>query len=132
MTPGIKSLGDFQISTAAVLMGSPVSDLDTLDKVTIDVHFQYGNGGSSVSVIVQTSLNQGTTWIDIARFDFTTVGDERVATLTRDFLAYPYLVGSLFSESVVNGVLGDRLRTVVTSTGTYTNSTVLSVRAMVT
>lgn len=131
MTPGIISLGDFSISGANTLTGTPILDLDGLFAATIDARLAYGSGGISVIAKIQTSINQGTTWIDIARFDFATAGLEKIITVTKASIVSAYTVIDLAAEGGISGVLGDRLRCVVTSTGTYTGSTTLAVRASV-
>jgi hypothetical protein len=82
--------------------------------------------------VVETSLDQGVTWVQIARFDFTTSGLQKVMTvsgLTPRIAAAT--AGSLAADTALDGTLGDRLRATVVSTGTYAGSTVVSVRANV-
>ncbi len=129
MTTEIFSLGDFSIAAAATTIGTAIAV--SSDFVTISARLAYGAGGTSVIAKIQTSLNQGTTWIDVARFDFATAGAEKVVTLTRSSITSPYTVIDLAAEGSVNGILGDRLRAIVISTGTYTGSTVLALRAAV-
>lgn len=130
--PGIFSLGDFAITTAGTQTGTVVDGLDGMSAVTIDARLAYGSGGTTTVVVVQTSINQGSTWIDIARFDFSTAGAEKVVNLSGlTPRTSPLSVAALGSEGSVDGILGDRLRAVVTSTGTYAGSTVASVRVSV-
>ncbi|RKQ70122.1 hypothetical protein [Oceanibaculum indicum] len=127
--PGIFSLGDFQIGAAAIGTGDVVAGLDGMQAMTLSARLAYGSGGSTVVAVVQTSLNQGVSWIDIARLDFTTSGAEKVVNLTTGTpKTTPYTSAALSAEGAVDGILGDRVRAVVTSTGTYAGSTVLSVR----
>ena len=131
-TIGIFSLGDFQIGAAAVQYGSAVEGLGGASAVTLDARLAYGSGGTTAIVVVQTSLSQGATWIDVARFDFSTAGDEKTINLSGTVAqASPYTSTALGSEGGVNGCLGDRFRALVTSTGAYTGSTVASVRMSV-
>jgi hypothetical protein len=133
MIPQLLNLGDFDILTAQEHIGTPLINLEGMSRLTISARLGYGSGGTTVVAVVQTSLNQGTTWIDIARFDFVTAGLEKIMNLTTNTsLTTPYTVVSLAAEGGLNSILGDRLRSVVTSTGTYTGSTVLAVRAMAT
>jgi hypothetical protein len=70
--------------------------------------------------------------VQIARFDFTTSGIQKVLTvsgLTPRLAAAS--AGSLSADTALDGTLGDRLRATVVSTGTYAGSTVVSVRANV-
>ena len=43
-----------------------------VESATIQANFTYGSGGTTAAVWVQTSLDGGTTWVDIANFAFTT------------------------------------------------------------
>jgi hypothetical protein len=127
----VSSLGDFQIGVASVQTGTSVSagsDLGDISSVCLSARLGYGAGGSAIIAVIQTSLDQGTTWIDIARFDFTTFGVEKIMNLTKAAITSPYSVTDLASEGSNNGIIGDRFRAVVTSTGTYTGSTLLSLR----
>lgn len=94
--------------------------------VELDAHFTYGSGGTSVDAYVQTSTDGGATWWDIANFHFTT------ATAN----TYQNLVGStavnasanlanlsIAANTSINGLLGDRYRVVMTTVGTYANTT---------
>ena len=63
---GIKSLGDFAIAAAGTFVGDWVSDLDGLLVAAAQLRFTGGSGGTSVKVYLQTSLDQGTTAVDVA------------------------------------------------------------------
>jgi hypothetical protein len=127
---GTFSLGDFSIGAAATQVGEVVDDLSGALAVTLSARLAYGSGGTSCYAVVETSLDQGVTWVQIARFDFTTSGLQKVITvsgLTPRIAAAT--AGSLAADTALDGVLGDRLRATVVSTGTYAGSTVVSVRA---
>lgn len=145
MNPGIYNLGDATITTAAV--GSVITDgtspagedqdfIDRLEGIlaaAVQFRFSYGAGGTSVRAYLQTTLDQGTTWIDIACVLFTTASEVAAfnfSGLTPKTTALVPADGALADDTTVDGILGDRLRVKVTSTGTYSNTT-LSVRAMV-
>lgn len=133
MIPELLNLGDFDILIAQAHVGTPLTNLGGISRLTLSARLAYGSGGTTIIAVVQTSLNQGTTWIDIARFDFATAGLEKVMNLTTNTsLTSPYTVIDLAAEGGLNNVLGDQLRAVVTSTGTYTGSTVLALRGMAT
>lgn len=137
---GIKNLGDRSIAaaltdeviTAASLSGASVEyigNLADIGSATFFVDFDYGSGGTTCVVVIQTSVNQGEDWIDVARFDFAQVDRKAVATVSAapsDVAA----IAALAAEGIQNGILGDRLRAKVTSTGTYAGTSV-SVRAAV-
>lgn len=128
----VYSLGDFNIGAAATQVGAVVDDLSGALAVTLSARLAYGSGGTSCHALVETSLDQGVTWVQIARFDFTTSGLQKVMTVSG---LTPRLAsataGSLSADTALDGTLGDRLRATVVSTGTYAGSTVLSVRAHV-
>jgi hypothetical protein len=129
---GTFSLGDFSVTTAATQVGEVVDDLSGALAVTLSARLAYGSGGTSCYAVVETSLDQGVTWVQIARFDFTTSGLQKVMTvsgLTPRIAAAT--AGSLAADTALDGTLGDRLRATVVSTGTYSGSTVVSVRANV-
>jgi hypothetical protein len=129
---GTFSLGDFSIGAAATQVGDVVDDLSGALAITLSARLAYGSGGTSCYAVVETSLDQGVTWVQIARFDFTTSGLQKLLTvsgLTPRIAAAN--AGSLSADTALDGTIGDRLRATVVSTGTYGGSTVLSVRANV-
>jgi hypothetical protein len=129
---GTFSLGDFSIGAAATQVGEVVDDLSGALAITLSARLAYGSGGTSCYALVETSLDQGVTWVQIARFDFTTSGLQKVLSvsgLTPRIAAAT--AGSLAADTALDGTLGDRLRATVVSTGTYAGSTVVSVRANV-
>lgn len=141
--PGIVNLGDRTITAALTdevitegnaLGGAAQGFIDRLagmESVTIFADFEYGSGGTSVLVYVQTSLNQSGDWIDIARIDFATADAQKTVNLSAAAAAAVAAVAALSNEGKVDGVLGDRLRVKVTTTGTYAGNTSISVRAAV-
>lgn len=132
IAPGVYNLGDFTVTAAGTQTGEPITDLDGMLAATLSARLAYGSGGSTVIVVVDASLNQGTTWAEIARFDFATAGAEKVVNLSGlTPRTAPLALAALSAEGCNDGVLGDRLRARVISTGTYAGSTVVSVRAAV-
>ena len=131
--PGVFTLVATGITAAAgPFTWTPVIDLDGMTAVTLEANFQYGSGGATCSAIVATSFDGGTTWRQIARFDFTTAPNVKVANLsglTPVGIADNAYV-DLPTEGIRDGLLGDRLCVITVSTGTYVNTT-LSVRAAV-
>jgi hypothetical protein len=96
-------------------------------------NFTYGSSGTTAKVYVQTSLDGGTTWIDIAMFDHTTASLARCYNLsgaTAVTSVYTVTDGSLTSNTCKDGIIGDQLRVKFTSTGTYATSTTCQVYAI--
>jgi hypothetical protein len=134
MTGGIVSLGDYAIGAADTQTGTPVANLDGMTAVTIQARLAYGSGGTAVKAYVQTSIDQGATWFDIACLAFTTAGAVKLVNLSgltpKGTPAAP-TDGALTDDTVVDGLLGDRLRVKLVSTGTYAGGTLASLRAAV-
>lgn len=138
LNPGVYNLGDRTIAAAltdeTITIGSAgqelISRLEGMVSVSLQARLVYGSGGTSIACVVQTSLDQGTTWIDICRFDFATANALKIANISAAGAVAPGAVAALGSEGKLDGILGDRLRCVVTSVGTYAGNTTLSVRAV--
>lgn len=131
LTPDVYTLASLGITTALSASAQTViEDLDGMSSVTLEVAFGYGSGGSTAKAWVQTSFDGGTTWRDIALFEFTTASAVKFATLQTNSSKAVTAYAALSAEGVNDNILGDRLRAVVTTTGTYANST-LAVRASV-
>lgn len=95
--------------------------------------FTYGSGGTTAKFWVQTSLDGGTTWIDIMNFAHTTASLSRMSAVvaTTALAAVTALTdGTLADNLIVSGLLGDRLRVKYTTTGTYGGSTTISIEGV--
>jgi len=89
--------------------------------------FNHGSGGTTAKVYVQTSLDEGTTWIDIACFAFATADETRLMKVmaTDDLTDNTTPTdGSLTDDTTLSGVIGDRIRGKLVVVGTYSNSTI--------
>ena len=133
IAPGLYSLGDFTVAGPATQTAAPVVNLHGMAAATVQVRLAFGSGGESVKAYIQTSLDQGLTWIDIACVALTTASATRIVNLSgltpKTTPATP-ADGTLTDNTAVDGILGDRLRAKVVSTGTYAGPTTLSVRAV--
>jgi hypothetical protein len=109
-----------------------IDGLDWMAAVTLQANFTYGSGGTTLKADIETSLDQGVTWVPIARFAFLLASAEKLFNLSgltpKTTAVTP---ATLSDDSVVDGILGDRLRCRITSTGTYAGNTSVSVRASV-
>lgn len=127
--------GDYQL--AALTIGAPVTGQEQtpitglvgMSAVTLEAELKGGSGGSAVTALVRSRISTGGTWREIARFDFTT-GDSKSCTIAAGTGADIASLGTLSANAVLQGFLGTDLEVVITSTGTYTDTT-LSVRAAV-
>lgn len=99
--------------------------------LTID--FVYGSGGTSGKAWVQTSLDGGTTWIDIACMTFLLASKKRIinlSSLTPVTTHYDPLEGTLADDTAKDGILGSLFRVKRTTVGTYAGGTTLTVSAL--
>lgn len=120
----ITSATDSQNATQEYL-----SSLEGMLAATISVNFVYGSGGTNCRVMVETTLDQGTTWVEVARLLFTTASEHNVVNLSAlTPVTTVYTPAALSDDSVKDGVFGDRWRAKVTSTGTYAGNTSVAVR----
>lgn len=92
--------------------------------------FVYGSGGTNATAYVQTSLDNGTSWLDIMSFQFTTASAVKVSAVSTGVAltaATTGTDGALTANTIVNGLLGDRFRVKWVTTGTYAGGTTLGV-----
>lgn len=95
--------------------------------------FTYGSGGTSVAAYVQTSHDDGTTWMDVANFAFTTSSAKAIYNLSAMTVVATTATitdGALASNTTKDGILGSQFRVKYTTVGTYAGSTTLSIYAM--
>lgn len=99
--------------------------------LVVQTVFAWGSGGTTADVYVQTSLDEGATWFDIMNHHFTTAIATAISACTAFIApatqAFAPGSGALSSGTIVQGVLGDRFRVIVTTTGTYAGNTSLTV-----
>lgn len=110
------------IAAAGAFVGSTVKLNAAPRNLTIQANFAYGSGGTSVAVFLQTSLDGGTSWIDIANFSFTTASAIAIVNLsaaTPKTTAVTPTDGSLAANTVVDGIIGAMFRCKGSSVGTY-------------
>jgi hypothetical protein len=113
------------IPAASTVTTTPVPISDAA-YVLLLASLDWTSGGTAVKAYVQTSLDNGTTWIDIACFAFATAD----ATKMSKVLAVASLTavtvptdGTLADNTVLDGVIGDQLRVKYVVTGTYVSTT---------
>ena len=114
------------ISGAAQAMLGP---LDGLLAAAIHARFVYGSGGTDAVLQIETSLDQGQSWVEVARLRFTTASAVKIVNLSAlTPRATPYSPAALSNDAAADGVLGPFWRATLTTTGTYAGSTLLAVR----
>lgn len=102
-----------------------------VEGLSVESIFAWGSGGAAEKVFVQTSLDGGTTWIDIVSHAFATAIASKVSAITTGIApaaqAFTPGDGALTDNTIIQGVLGDRIRVKAVSTGTYAGGTTLTV-----
>jgi hypothetical protein len=97
--------------------------------ITIEANFVRGGGGGTAKAYVQTSLDGGSTFIDIMCFAFTTSSLRKVLNVTRSTAVVADViptVGSMTDDTSISGIIGDVIRIQFVSAGTvYSGTTTL-------
>ena len=135
LSGGVVTLYSGTVTTAGTVTGGTVAGLGGALQLAAQAAFTYGSGGTATTAYLQTSLDEAASWMDIAAFGFATTTATRVFRLGMGDSSGTALLtptdGSLTSGTQVNGVLGDRFRVKVISTGTYAGNTTLVLKASV-
>jgi hypothetical protein len=108
-----------------------VFDIGRCESLTLHAVITVAGGGTTAKAWVQTSLDGGATWSDIANFGFTTSTATRAYHLTSaavTSIATP-TEGTLADNTAVNGLLGNMVRVKLTTTGTYTGASSFVIHA---
>lgn len=105
-------------------------NLDHITAVTLFAEFVRAGGGTSAKAWVQTSFD-GVNWMDIANFAFTTTSANRAYNLVP--VSVTSIVtptdGSMADNTSIEGFVGPRLRTKLTTVGTYTGASTFKITA---
>ncbi len=108
-----------------------VGGLGQRQALTIQAAFTYvASAATTVDAYVQTTLNGGITWFDVANFHFTTASATKYQNVNGDTAvnaSATLTAQTLTNDTSINGFLGDQLRVVITSVGTYGPGTQLRI-----
>jgi hypothetical protein len=116
--------------TAAATTTSEVMSLGQIpaaQAISVQAVFVYGSGGTTAKAYVQTSLDNGVTWIDVASFAFATATATKVSAVniyTAVAAAVTPTDGTLTDNTILSGIFGDRLRVKLITAGTYAGTTI--------
>lgn len=94
--------------------------------VAMQVNFAYGSGGTSGTVWIQTSLDGGKTWCDVAAIALALANLRtlfNVSSLTPKTTAAAATDGTLAAGTINDGIVGSQWRTKLTTVGTYVGTT---------
>ncbi len=93
--------------------------------LTVQCNLVSGTGGTTVKCYIQTTLDGGTTWVDIMAFAFTTSDANKILSVREETAIvadHVVTAGALADDTAVSGIIGDRVRAMVVTTGTYTGA----------
>jgi hypothetical protein len=85
--------------------------------------FTRSSGGTSLNAYLQTSFDDGTTWVDVANHAFLVTTATKISVVNRAIApaaqAFAPGDGALTGDTIIQGTLGDRVRLKVVIVGTY-------------
>ena len=115
--------------------GTFVSDIIAIPRdistLIAQATFVRAAGGGTCDVFLQTSIDRGNTWVDIAQWAFTTSSATKIHGV-RAYIAlaanYTPTDGALSDNTIKDGLMGDRVRIKTVTAGTvYSGSSTLDV-----
>jgi hypothetical protein len=131
LNPGTFILCNKSITNAlSAEVQTGVDGLEGIAAATLRAQFAYGSGGTTAKAWVQTSLDGGNSWQDVACFAFTTssaVKEFNLSGLTPVTTAYTPVDGAMADDTCKDGILGPLWRVKLTTTGVYAGPTNLLV-----
>jgi hypothetical protein len=95
---------------------------DAARSICAQANFTYGSGGTTVDAYLQTSVDGGNTWFDIAEFHFTTASALvafNLSSLTPQTAQVTLKNGALAANTAQDGLLGPQFQVLLASTGAY-------------
>jgi hypothetical protein len=128
LSPGYASLGTFSITTAGTFTGDWSDDFEGCLSLLAQLRFIWGSGGTSVVAYLQTSVDNGSTAVDMAAVAFGVASENAVlnfSALTPKTTQVVTTDGAMTNDTAVDGVVGDRFRVKIVVVGTYAGSTQL-------
>jgi hypothetical protein len=98
--------------------------------LTLQCNMTFGSGGTAIDADLQTSIDGGVTWVDIANCNYPSViaaSKRMVWTLQSSLIAAPVQTvptdGTLGANTAISGIYGTLFRVKYQSTGTFVATT---------
>ncbi|MFO0271358.1 MAG: hypothetical protein ACK53W_12590 [Gemmatimonadota bacterium] len=122
-------LATLALGANGTFTSTPIEGLAEIGSLNLLAMMNVVGGGGTTIVRVQTSLDEGGNWFDVARFDFTTSSANKYGCVDARVATVPTAIAALgTADTKRDGLLGDRLRIEVTTSGTvYTQGSSISV-----
>jgi hypothetical protein len=105
--------------------------------LTLQCNLTWGSGGTTVDADLQTSLDGGTTWTDVANCNFASIAASKrlIWTIESSLVAAPVQVttptdGTMTANTALSGVFGNMWRVKYQTTGTFAGGTSLRIDAI--
>jgi hypothetical protein len=120
------------IPAAGTYTTTPIALKANAGIVLIHAKFAYGSGGTTVKAYVQTSVDNGVNWMDIACFAFALAAATKVSKVNAATALTAATVptdGALADDTVKDGIVGDRIRVKYVVAGTYAGASHLTIAA---
>jgi hypothetical protein len=122
------TLLNLPITATAGLAAAPgnLQLMDSPRSLCVQANFTYGSGGTTVDAYLQTSLDGGLTWVDIAQFHFLVASARVVYNLnsqTSQLTQIPATDGAMTANTSKDGIMGPLFQVKTASTGTYVGTT---------
>ncbi len=119
---------DLTIAAAGEIICTPITALTGMQSLTLTLDWRYGSGGTTFKVYLQTSVDGGNTWFDIACWAPTNANAKKgynFSALTPVTTPVALTDGAMTDNTAQDGLLGDRVRLKKVSTGTYAGNSLL-------
>jgi hypothetical protein len=118
------------LTVTQTIVGEEVSLPHGVRTLAMQSTFAYGSSGTSCKTYLQTSIDAGTTWCDIACHAFATTAAKKVSAI-RSHIALAAGVtptdGSITDNTILDGLIGDRIRVKTVVVGTYAGASSIKV-----
>lgn len=98
--------------------------------LAFQVDLTVAGGGTTAVIYLQTSVDGGSKWSDIACVSLTTATARRIGAVKFDIAVAASVTptdGAMTANTILDGYIGDRIRVKHTSTGTYTGASTIVV-----
>jgi hypothetical protein len=121
------------LATAGTFIGDAVALAPGTRSVGVESKFVRAAGGTSCKVYLQTTFDDGATWVDIAAHAFLITTASKLSSVKGNIATAAAVVpgdGILTDDTILDGVLGDRIRAKVIVAGTYSGASSITVCAV--